>query len=85
MSKSYNNLIGGHWVASRSGKTFQNVNPANHDDIVGDFQASNADDVNDAVAAEAFKTWRLTPAPKRAEILYRTGEILLQRKEEYAR
>ena len=87
MSKSYNNLIGGQWVASRSGKTFQNINPANHDDIVGDFQASNADDVNDAVAAatEAFKTWRLTPAPKRAEILYRTGEILLQRKEEYAR
>src|SRR5208282_6780896 len=26
----------------------------------------------------------LTPAPKRAEILYRTGEILLQRKEQYA-
>ena len=87
MSTSYKNLIGGRWVASHSGETFQNVNPANHDDIVGEFQCSRAADVDDAVkaAAEAWKTWRLTPAPRRAEVLYRTGELLLQRKEEYAR
>src|SRR5271154_2407252 len=86
MTMTYKNLIGGQWVASHSGKTFQNVNPANHGDIVGEFQSSSAADINDAVtaAAEAWKTWRLTPAPKRAEILYRTGEILLQRKEKYA-
>jgi acyl-CoA reductase-like NAD-dependent aldehyde dehydrogenase len=86
MSKLYKNLIGGAWVAARGGKTFQNINPANHDDVVGEFQASGAEDVADAVAAakEAFQTWRLVPAPKRAEILYRTGEILLQRKEQYA-
>jgi len=84
--KLYKNLIGGEWVASRTGKTFQNINPANHDDIVGEFQASNAADIDDAVAAatEAYKTWRLVPAPKRAEILYRTGELLTQRKEQYA-
>jgi alpha-ketoglutaric semialdehyde dehydrogenase len=83
---TYKNLIGGQWVASRSGKTFQNINPANHDDIVGEFQHSDASDINDAVAAaaEAWKSWRLTPAPKRAEILYRCGEILLSRKEQYA-
>src|SRR5580698_7543692 len=85
--KLYKNLIGGQWVAARTGKTFPNVNPANSDDILGEFQSSGADDVSDAVAAaaEAWKTWRLTPAPKRAEILFRTGEILTQRKEEYAR
>ena len=85
-SKIYKNLIGGQWVPARSGKTFQNVNPANHDDIVGEFQLSAAEDVDDAVRAaeKAYATWRLTPAPKRAEILYRTGEILLKRKEEYA-
>jgi alpha-ketoglutaric semialdehyde dehydrogenase len=83
---TYKNLIGGQWVASHSGKTFQNINPANHADIVGEFQQSNAVDIDDAVAAaaEAWKTWRLTPAPKRAEILYRCGEILLSRKEQYA-
>ncbi len=38
-----------------------------------------------AAAADAWKTWRLTPAPKRAEILYRAGQILVDRKEQYAR
>jgi acyl-CoA reductase-like NAD-dependent aldehyde dehydrogenase len=84
--KTYQNLIGGQWVPSRSRKTFLNLNPARHDDVVGEFQASAAEDVDAAVAAatEAFKTWRLTPAPKRAEILYRAGQILLDRKEQYA-
>jgi aldehyde dehydrogenase (NAD+) len=86
MTTTYKNLIAGQWVASRTGKTFQNINPANHQDIVGEFQASEAADIDDAVAAaaEAWKTWRLTPAPRRAEILYRCGEILLSRKEQYA-
>jgi acyl-CoA reductase-like NAD-dependent aldehyde dehydrogenase len=86
MTTTYKNLIGGKWVASHSGKTFQSINPANHDDIVGGFQQSDAADIDDAVSAasEAWKTWRLTPAPKRAEILYRCGEILLSRKEQYA-
>ncbi len=85
-AKLYKNLIGGQWVPSRTGKTFLNINPADHSDIVGEFQSSAAEDVSDAVdaAREAFKTWRLVPAPKRAEILYRTGELLLQRKEQYA-
>jgi alpha-ketoglutaric semialdehyde dehydrogenase len=84
--KLYKNLINGQWVVSRTGKTFLNVNPADSDDILGEFQSSGPDDVNDAVAAagEAWKTWRLTPAPKRAEILFKTGEILTQRKEQYA-
>lgn len=86
-TRVYKNLIGGEWVESRSGQTFENRNPADTRDIVGVFQASNAQDVDDAVAAAkaAFEKWRLTPAPKRAEILYRTGEILTERKEEYSR
>jgi aldehyde dehydrogenase (NAD+) len=86
-AKTYQNLIGGRWIPSRSGKTFLNINPARKDDVIGEFPASDASDVDAAVsaAAEAWKTWRLTPAPKRAEILYRTGELLQQRKEQYAR
>src|SRR5262249_9726102 len=34
---------------------------------------------------EAYKSWRLVPAPKRAEIMYRAAEILVQRKEEYSK
>src|ERR1700721_176868 len=86
-TKVYPNLIGGECLRSRSGKTFQNINPADHSDVVGEFPASNAEDVDLAVAAakEAFASWRLIPAPKRAEILYRAGELLKERKEEYAR
>jgi aldehyde dehydrogenase (NAD+) len=85
-TKTYFNLIGGRFIPARGGKTFLNVNPAREDDILGEFQASAAEDVDLAVqsAAEAFKTWRLVPAPKRAEILYRTGQLLLERKEQYA-
>src|SRR3954467_15008070 len=83
----YKNLIAGEWVASRSGKTILNINPARNSDVIGEFPSSTAQDVDDAVAAakKAYASWRLTPAPKRAEILYRTGEILGHRKEEFAR
>ncbi len=84
---TYHNLIGGEWLPAASGKTILNVNPADHDDIVGAFPSSDAEDVNAAVAAakKAFATWRLVPAPKRAEILLRVGILLQQRKEQYAR
>ncbi len=35
-------------------------------------------------ASEAYKKWRLVPAPRRAEMLYKASEILIGRKEEYA-
>ncbi len=84
---TYHNLIGGEWLPAASGKTILNVNPADHDDIVGSFPSSGAEDVNRAVAAakKAFATWRLVPAPKRAEILVRAGILLQQRKEQFAR
>jgi len=86
-AKTYKNLIGGEWVGSRSGQTFENLNPADTRDVIGVFQRSDQRDVDDAVAAakQAFERWRLVPAPKRAEIIFRAGEILQERKEEYAR
>ena len=86
-TKHYRNLIGGKWVAARTRKSYENRNPANTRDLLGTFPASGKEDVAAAVAAakEAFRTWRLVPAPKRAEILYRTGELLAERKEQYAR
>jgi alpha-ketoglutaric semialdehyde dehydrogenase len=84
---TYHNLIGGEWMPAASGKTTLNVNPADHDDIVGSFPSSGPEDVAKAVAAakKAFATWRLVPAPKRAEILVRAGILLQQRKEQFAR
>lgn len=82
----YRNLIGGEWVASRSGNTYANVNPADTRDVVGLFQDSGKEDIDAAVkaAAAAYEGWRLTPAPKRGEILFRAAELLVQRKERYA-
>src|SRR5713226_10202234 len=82
-TRDYRNYINGEWVASKSGKTFENRNPANREDLIVTFQESNADDLNAAVDAAhaAFNAWRLTPAPKRAEFLYRVGDILKRDKE----
>src|ERR1017187_9780669 len=84
---TYHNLIGGAWVPAASGKTLLNLNPADHADAVGAFPASHGEDVAAAVAAAkaAFASWRLVPAPKRAEILVRAGILLQERKEQYAR
>src|SRR6516164_5296563 len=86
-AKIYKNFIGGEWVESRSGQTYENLNPADTRDIIGIFQRSDRRDIDDAVSAArlAFERWRLAPAPRRAEIIYRAGQILFERKEEYAR
>src|SRR5215470_14739722 len=86
-AKIFKNLIGGEWVESRSGQTYENLNPADTRDVIGIFQRSDKRDVDDAVIAarQAFERWRLIPAPRRAEIIFRAGELLLERKEDYAR
>ncbi len=85
--KTYHNYIGGEWVKSSSGEWFENANPADTRDIVGRFPRSNEADVSRAVesAKEAARRWRLTPAPKRAELLFRLGEILRENKDDFTR
>src|SRR5213596_258363 len=84
---SFNNYIGGEWVPAASGATYENRNPACYDQVLGTFPRSRPEDVDQAVAAavQALDSWRLAPAPKRAEILFRVGEILIRQKEEFAR
>jgi alpha-ketoglutaric semialdehyde dehydrogenase len=83
----FKNYINGEWVAAKNGATHLNRNPANTEEIIGEFPLSGESDVEAAVAAarEAYKTWRLVPAPKRAEILFRAAELLVKRKEGFAR
>jgi len=83
----HGNWIAGKHVPARGGRTFENRNPADVTDLIGRFADSDERDVKDAVdvASDAFKTWRLVPGPQRGEILYRLGEILRDRKEQYAR
>ncbi|MBV9625248.1 MAG: aldehyde dehydrogenase family protein [Acidobacteria bacterium] len=83
----YHNFIDGQWVESTTGQTFENRNPADTRDLIGIFQRSGKSDVDAAVAAarRAFLKWRLIPAPRRAEIIFRAADMLAERKEDYAR
>ena len=87
MSQDFLNHVGGEWVPSRSGRTFENRNPADTSDLIGRFPRSTAEDVEDAVASarRGFEEWRRTPAPERGAILKRAGDLLTERKEEIAR
>ncbi len=84
---TYYNYIDGEWTSSSSGQLFENRNPAHSDDLIGVFQKSTAKDVDRAVdaARRAYDRWRLVPAPVRAEMIYKAAQILVQRKEQFAR
>jgi acyl-CoA reductase-like NAD-dependent aldehyde dehydrogenase len=84
---THSNYIDGKWVASTSGEVFDNRNPANSGDLVGWFQQSTAADVDRAVdaARRAYRHWRLVPAPRRAELLFRAAQLIADRKEALAR
>ncbi|MGC8898636.1 MAG: aldehyde dehydrogenase family protein [Bacteroidota bacterium] len=87
MGEKFQNYIGGKWVDAKSGKTFEDRNPADWDEVVGVFPKSSKEDVDEAVKAarEAFKSWRLVPAPRRGDIVRKAADLLVARKEEIAR
>ncbi len=78
------NLINGNRENAVSGQTFESINPTNTTEVVGVVCKSGKDDVDKAVdaARTAFNGWRLTPAPRRGEIIFRAAEILMKRKKE---
>jgi len=86
VAETYLNFIGGAWVPSHTGRTYENRSPADSSDLIGHFQASGAADADAAVAAAraAYREWRLVPAPARAEILYRAAALFRARKDAFA-
>ena len=83
---THKNYIGGQWVESVTGRTYEVHNPARTDQVVGSFQTSNAEDALIAVAAakEGLAIWANTPAPARAAVIYKALEILGRRTQEMA-
>lgn len=77
------NFIDGEWVPSATGRFRDNLNPATGE-VLGQVTQSDEDDLDRAVAAAvaAQQKWRLVPAPERADVLYRAGQLLKERKEE---
>jgi alpha-ketoglutaric semialdehyde dehydrogenase len=84
---TFQNYIGGCWCDSTGGRTFDDINPADTEEVVARLQQSTADDVQRAVAAAsaAFPAWRATPPAKRAEFLQRALAKMLERCDEFAR
>jgi aldehyde dehydrogenase (NAD+) len=79
----FKNYINGQWVDGKC--TFQTINPASEEVLAEIAQAEPSDvDVAVSAATEAFKSWRLVPAPLRGELLFKIGDILKQKKEELA-
>ncbi len=80
------NFIDGRWIDSVSGNAFEDLDPATGE-VIATATKSTMADIDKAVEAakRAADQWRLFPAPKRGEMLYRAGEIMLKRKDGLAR
>ena len=83
---TYRNFINGEWVESSSGKTIQNINPANTRDIIGTVKLSTREQAREAVEAayNAFRDWKNTPAPTRGRIVAKAARLLEDNKEDLA-
>ena len=80
------NYINGEWVDAQSRETLDVPNPANGQ-ILAKVPISSSEDVERAVRAakEAFKTWKNTPVPKRARILFKYHYLLTENHEKLAK
>src|SRR5689334_5062473 len=86
MSQNYLNYINGQWTPALDGATTKNINPANTDEMVGEFAMAGRADAARAVeaAAKAFPAWANTPMPKRGDILNKAANLFEARANEIA-
>lgn len=80
------NFIGGQWSEPVNGQYEDNYDPATGE-FLHQVPRSSVEDANRAASAakSAFSSWRLVPAPKRGEILFRVGQLLTERKAQLAK
>jgi 1-pyrroline-5-carboxylate dehydrogenase len=80
LGRTYPLVIGGREISE--GPTFESVNPAKPDQVVGRFPKATVEQANQAIEAadRAFETWSRVPAEKRAEYVFKASDILRERK-----
>src|SRR5436190_24108199 len=85
-TQNYLNYIDGHWVPAADGATTKNINPANTDELIGEFALGGRADAARAVdaAAKAFPGWATMPMPKRGDILNKAANLFEARANEIA-
>src|SRR5688572_5873361 len=86
-STKQNNYIGGEWLAPSTGNWAPNRNPADSDDVLGQYPVSGEKDALDAIAAakEAAPGWAAMPGPARGRILAKAVELFRARVDDIAR
>ncbi|WP_261304996.1 CoA-acylating methylmalonate-semialdehyde dehydrogenase [Paenibacillus andongensis] len=79
------NLIGGQWKEATEAESMEVPNPATGETMAF-VPISTKRDIDEAVLAakEAFKTWSKTPVPKRARILFKYQQLLVEHWDELA-
>ncbi|AXN41481.1 CoA-acylating methylmalonate-semialdehyde dehydrogenase [Peribacillus sp. FSL K6-1552] len=80
------NYIGGQWIESTSKQVEEVPNPATGE-VIARVPLSTRKDLDRAVttANEAFKTWRNVAVPRRARILFRYQQLLVENWDELAK
>ncbi len=80
------NFINGEFVAPKSGRYLDDINPAT-EEVIAAIPDSDAGDVDAAVAAAraAFRSWSLTPADNRSRLLLKIADLIEKNFEELAR
>lgn len=80
------NFVNGTWVESRTEKYDEVPNPATGETLAY-IPISTREDLDEAVAVaqEAFQTWKRMAVPKRARILFKYQQLLIENWEELAR
>ena len=76
------NLIGGQWTEGV--RTYQNTNPSDTRDVIGDYAVASREQALEAVAAAhaAFPAWSLSTPQQRFDILDAVGNEIIARKAE---
>ncbi len=80
LGRTYPLIIDGKTHAD--GPTFDSINPANPDQVVGRFPKATVEQANQAIEAadRAFQGWSRVPARKRAEMVFKVSDLMRERK-----
>src|SRR5216683_19494 len=83
LGREYDLIIGGKRV--KTADKIRSLNPTRPSEIVGIHQKAGKEHVEPALnaALKAFESWSRTSVKERADLLFRVGDLLRQRKMEY--
>ncbi len=84
LGREYPLIIGGKHVTTQD--KIRSINPARPHELVGLFQKAGKEQVEPAMKAalKAFESWSRTPVEERAQLLFRTGDIIRRHKHEFS-